>query len=463
MTPSLAGTETNGRRAERGDDRRFALQVVRREPQAVIAFRAEYAHTLDAGFQALITTLAESDPPGCRSRMEALVPHVAGAVGEGFLKVLEERESSDVRLADPELSSHVPGLQMADLFHASACLAHDDAACRRLIRLVDDEIGPSLIRRFRQSLSPGRCEQIVQDVLSQVWSAPRAARSSAASDSAGPPCGARRLERFFGTSTLKTWLYSIGFRMLQDETRSQRTKERTIDGESTAFMPVAQESPPDEAAALRELTSRFKPRLMAVLSEALRALRRRPQPRLAQVAYLWLPCRVPQVEIADMFGVTKSSISQRVKEIIECLIAAASGVLEELSTATGLDPDRLQETLRMQLPAFFDAVLEQQWLSELRKLQSARPQLVQIGYLQWREQASAAVIADQLGEPPARVAVLIRQLEDWRRTAESRIAQTLNAESEVPVELLERAARWALAAGFARDLPATEASPGLQS
>ncbi|MBL8848058.1 MAG: sigma-70 family RNA polymerase sigma factor, partial [Planctomycetaceae bacterium] len=363
-----------------------------------------------------------------------------------------------------DLSSHIPGLQMADLFHASACLDHDDAACRRLIRLVDDEIGPSLIRRFRQSITPGRCEQIVQDVLSQVWSSPRAARNRDAdlSDSGGQAAGARRLERFFGTSTLKTWLYSIGFRMLQDETRSQRTRERPLETDATTFVPVAPESPPDEAAALRDLTSRFKPRLTTELEQALQALRQRPQPRLAQVAYLWLPCRVPQVEIADMFGVTKSSISQRVKEIIEGFLAATAGVIGELSAATGLDSNRLSDTLRQELPSFFVPVLEQQWLSELRRLQSARPQLVQVGYLQWREQASPAEIANQLGETPARVAVLVRQLDDWRCAAESRIAKSLNAESDVPVELLERAARLALVAGFARELPATEASFGQQ-
>ena len=449
MTSSLTSTETKLLQTARGDDRDFALQVARSDPHAVIAFRAEFANTLDEGFGALVAALAETDPPGCRSRMEALVPHVAVAVGTGFLKRLEESESVDDELPDSALSSHVPDLKMADLFHASACLAHDDAACRRLVRIVDEEIGPSLIRRFRQRIPAGRCEQIVQDVLSQAWSAPRAARSQGGSAAAAEP---RRLERFHGMSTLKSWLYSIGFRMLQSETRSPRDRERTVDGDSTALVPVSRELTPDELAALGELTTRFKPRLAAALSDALRTLQQRTNPRLGHVAWLWLPGRIPQVVIADMLGVTKARISQQVKEIVDEFMTVTAGVRQELSAASGIDLDRLTDALRETLPAFFPPVLEQEWLEELRRLQSARPQLLQLAYLRWREQLPLPEIADQIGESPARVAVLVRQLDDWRRSAETRVARQLSSEAGVPADLLQKAVQLSFNTGFCGEL-----------
>jgi hypothetical protein len=253
-------------------------------------------------------------------------------------------------------------------------------------------------------------------------------------------------------SALRTWLYSMGFRMLQDETRSLRDRERSIDEDEAALVPVASESPPDEIAALRELTTRFKPRLTECLAAALLQLRERSSPRLFHVAYLWLPCRIPQVAIAEILDVSKPRISQQVKEIADSFMEATASVRSELVAATGMDDVKLTETLREQLSAFFPPVMEQLWLDELRQLQSARPQLVQLAYLLWRQRVPQPEIADQLDESPSRVTVLKRQLDDWRRVAGSRIAQQLSTESAVPVELLEQAAHIALAAGFSGDL-----------
>lgn len=437
------------------DDREFAAQVAQRQPDAIIVFRNEFAHALDDGFAMMTAALARTQPPGCRSELEALVTHVAGASGEGYLK-----RAGDVA-ADPDqpqthpalrLDEHVPSLALPDLFHASACLQHDAAACRRLVQMIDDEIGPPLVRRFHHRLAPGRCEQIVEDVLSQAWSSSRSSRPPVSARPDGAQPGDRpRLESYLGLSALKTWLYAIGFRMLQDEARSMRHRTRSLDDDDSTVAPVDRNDPPDLRAANRELVDRYRPRLESELAAALAALADRKSPRLAHVAYLWLPCRMPQHEIAEIVGVTRPRISQQVSEIRHYLSDATASTCRDLCEQSGVAAPSIVTALRENLEHFFPPVLRDALLDEFRLLQARQAQLLHLAYLAWHEKLPMHEMAEQLAEPPTRVAVLLDRLSVWRAEVQTRVAERLSAASGVPVELLVQAAQRTLDTGFSAE------------
>lgn len=417
-------------------DQALADRIARRETGAVAEFQRRYSQPLDRGFESMSRGLSQAHPPGCRQPMEPLVPHVAGAAGEGFLKLHGDDHAG--------LDSHIPALALPDLFHVSACLKHDDAACLRLVELVDREIAVPLVRRFRQRLSPGRAQEIVDDVLSQTWS-----KSGSPSADAGdaPPAPRIRLERYLGLSTLKTWLYTLAHRMLLDEVRrvtSAGGPLPSLDMESSSMFPVSKEPlPPDEAATI-EIVGRLKPKLQQCLHTALESLRQRANPRLSHVAYLWLCCRSQQVDIARWTGVTKARVSQQAREITDLMLESAAPACRELADLTDRSLEAVNQDLKDHLREFFPPALFHRLLAAFRTLRDEQPTLLQLAYLTWHQHRDPRNIAGQICDSESRVLYLMRQLDAWKAGTQARIAAELHAESGVPQDLLEQRVERAL-------------------
>ena len=424
--------------------------MARREPQAVTEFRLEYDQRLDDGFQSMSQTLEQARPPGCAQTEDELCPHVVGAVGEGYLIRCEKSGqggehgsragASRSGAKRTTIERHLGEVLLDDLFHASACLKHDQSACLRLVDIVDSEIGPSIVRRYRHRLSPGRAQEIVDDVLSQTWSVTNSSMGQPASFAGedDEPTPRLRLEKYHGLSRLKTWLYTMASRLCIDEIRRPNSGNVSMDAEHAPEPTRAADRPPDEELSERELIDRFKPKLQTELNRALDSLKERKNPRLAHVAYLWLPYRTQQVFISELFGVTKARVSQQAKEITDYLIARTEPTCRELAAESGISLEQIQEALKSSLPSFFMPVLSEKLLDSFRSLRDENPRLLHVAFLMWRQGHPPAEIAEQLGESGARVARLIAELDAWRRELQSRLADELCEESTVPSELLER-------------------------
>ena len=449
-------------------DREFAIEIARREPQAVSTFRSQHNDRLDDGYAGMVQNLQETRPPGCDKSEDDLCPHVVGAVGEGFLTQCEKLESHSTGDASssarpnpappPTIHRHFAGLVLDDLFHASACLKHDQSACLRLVDLVDNEIGPSIVRRYRNRLSAGRAQEIVDDVLSQTWSVTNSTTGQpAALDSTpGHPAPRLRLEKYYGLSRLKTWLYTMASRLCLDEIRRPNSDNVSMNTDRGPDPTRATDQPPDEQAADRELVERFKPTLQTELNKALDALKERKNPRLAHVAYLWLPYRTQQVFISELFGVTKARVSQQAKEITEHLISATEPVCRRLAAESGISFEQIQAALKSNLPGFFVPVISERLLDHFRQLRDTNPRLLHVAFLLWRQGHPPAEIAEQLGESGSRIATLIEQLDAWRRDVQHRLAHQLGEESTVPTELLARRIDLAVDESFSgREPPAS--------
>lgn len=437
-------------------DRLLARRIARGEPEAVVAFRTTFDDVLSGGFSSMSETLAESQPPGCRKAFGDLVPHVAGASGESFIRQLPGRKTAtsadETSASGPRktprrrgtrtLGEHVPALALPDLFLASACLAHDTAACLRLVDIVDNQVGPRLIRQFRNRLSDGRAQEVVANVMSQAWSVTSSHLGTPPFDDP-PEDGAVprtrvRLEKFLGLSTLKTWLYSMAYHMLIEETRGKQAPPVGDTGDERGRPPIVNPEPdPGTSVAIQELIARFRPRLQSELQEALQALPQHKSERHAQVAYLWLPCRTQQVLIASMYGVTKARVSQQASELTDYFTSAVARTCREFSEQTGIPLDRVTEILRMRLPEFFEPVLFPRMLEAFRSLRDDQPPLLQVAFLLWRQQRSPAEIAEQMELAQSRVVLLIQQLEQWRLQTRDRLARELAKLSTVPIEHLE--------------------------
>lgn len=381
--------------------------------------------------------LSTTEPPGCQQPLDQLVSHVAGAAGEGFLKLHQDDHVG--------LDLHVPALALPDLFHASACLQHDNAACLRLLSLVDREVGAPLVRRFRQRLSQGRAQEIVDDVLSQTWSKPRSSNSSRSVDTSTSESATDspriRLERYLGLSTLKTWLYTLAHRMLLDEVRRQTAAggaSPSLDMESSSMFPISKEPLPVDDAATRELVGRLRPRLQQSLLSVHESLRQRANPRLSHVAYLWLNCRTQQVDIAQWTGVTKARVSQQAREISELMLEGAAPACRELAEATGESVENINQYLKENLREFFPPTLFARLLAAFRTLRDDQPTLLHVAYLKWRQRRDTSTIASQIAESESRVIRITEQLDAWREGIQARIAAELHDESGVPANMLEQ-------------------------
>ena len=432
-------------------DRQLARQVARREPEAIIAFRATFDAVLEPAFSQLQEHLAEAQPPGCRKPFDDLVSHVAGASGESFIKQMAVRKgqtqahahrpSARRRKRNPRtLDEHVPSLSLSDLFLASACLSRDNAACLQLVDIVDKQVGRRLVKQFRSKLSEGRAQEVVNNVLSQTWSVSNSHLGAPpfedAPDDGAVPKTRLRLEKYLGLSTLKTWLFSMAYHMLIEETRGKDAPPPGDSGNDDGRERSAADPKPDDDVALGELVQRFKPRLQTELNRALADLSNRKSERLSQVAFLWLPCRSQQVFIARVFDVTKARISQQASEITDHLVAATNQTCRDLSIQSGLSVERIVSVLREHLPEFFEPVLFNRLLDAFRRLQSERPRLFHLAFLAWRQQRTVPEIAEQLEESSIRIGRLLDQLTAWRTDVVSRIAAELNERSAVAVEPL---------------------------
>ena len=432
------------------------MRVARRESDAVIAFRATFDPVLEEGFSDMSDSLAESQPPGCRRPFDDLVPHVAGASGEGFIKQLsvrkEEQNGAKPSSRSPRnrrgrvtFAEHVPGLALPDLFLASACLARDNSACQRLVEIVDTQVGRRLVKQFRNKLSEGRAQEVIDNVLSQAWSVSNSHLGtppfdlSSDSDPDAIPKTRLRLEKYLGLSTLRTWLFSMAYHMLIEETRGPNQapigEGGGHAGELRSELPDGEDSPA-VSIGIRELISLFRPRLRSDLHRALRELRERKSERLAQVAYLWLPCRTQQVVISRMYGVTKARVSQQASELTDYFLNAASATCRELSQQSGIADETLTAALRSHLAEFFEPVLQQKLLDAFRRLREEQPRLFHLAFLKWRQERPLAEIAEQMEQSTVRVGRLQEQLELWRSRTQSRIAGELAAQSSVPLEHL---------------------------
>lgn len=431
-------------------DQKLATQVALREPDAIIAFRASFDPLLEPAFGTMEEQLAQAQPPGCRKPFDDLVPHVAGASGESYVKQLWVRKGGSHppaskprhrgRRKPASLNEHVAGLSLSDLFLASACLARDNAACLHLVEIVDKQVGRRLVKQFRGRLSEGRAQEVVDNVLSQAWSASNSHLGSPpfqdAPDDGAVPRTRLRLEKYLGLSTLKTWLYSMAYHMLIEETRGKDAPPPGDCGDDDRRERGSTDSRPDEVAALREMVRRFKPRLEHELNRALADLADRKSERLSQVAFLWLPCRSQQVFIARLFDVTKARVSQQAAEITDHLVAATYQTCRELSLQSGIPHERIVSALRDHLPEFFEPVLFNRLLEAFRKLQAERPRLFRLAFLSWRQQRALPEIAEQLEESTIRVGRLLEQLAAWRADVVARIADDLHARSGVAVDPL---------------------------
>ncbi len=431
-------------------ERQLAVRVARRESEAVIAFRATFEPVLEEGFSDMSEKLAETQPPGCRQPFDDLVPHVAGASGEGFIKQLALRKESagDAkpsarpgrrRKGRVTFEEHVPSLSLSDLFLASACLARDNAACQRLVEIVDTQVGRRLVKQFRNRLSEGRAQEVVDNVLSQAWSVTNSHLGTPPFDDADDPDAVPktrlRLEKYLGLSTLRTWLFSMAYHMLIEETRGPGAPPQGEAGEPQTEIRGEDPRPIDDVA-FRELVERFRPRLQSDLNRALRELSDRKSERLAQVAVLWLPLRAQQVQIARMYGVTKARVSQQASEITEYFLSATAATCRDLSTQSGIAHDTIVAALRSNLPAFFEPLLLQKLLDAFRRLRDEQPRLFRLAFLKWRQARSLAEMAEQMEESTVRIARLQEQLELWRSRTQARIAEELAAQTNVPLEHL---------------------------
>jgi hypothetical protein len=335
----------------------------------------------------------------------------------------------------------VPGLSLPDLFLAAACLSRDNSACQRLVEIVDTQVGRRLVKQFRNKLSEGRAQEVVDNVLSQAWSVSNSHLGTppfdlnSESDPDAIPKTRLRLEKYLGLSTLKTWLFSMAYHMLIEETRGPDKPPVGGDEEPRPGGRGGEETPPDDIAT-RELINLFRPRLQSDLNRALRELNERKSERLAQVAYLLLPCRTQQVAIARMHGVTKARVSQQASELTEYFLNAALATCRELSTQSGIAYEQLTAALRGNLAEFFEPVLQQKLLDAFRRLREEQPRLFHLAFLKWRQERSLAEIAEQMEQSTIRVARLQEQLELWRSRTQARIAGELAAQSSVPLEHL---------------------------
>ena len=433
-------------------DRQLARQVARREPEAIVAFRASFDPVLEPAFGDMQDRLAQAQPPGCRKPFDDLVPHVAGASGESFIKQLAARKGTSASAANKArhgdrsrrkpvtLEEHVPGLSLSDLFLASACLSRDNAACLQLVEIVDKQVGRRLVKQFRAKLSEGRAQEVVDNVLSQAWSVSNSHLGTPPFEDAGDdgavPKTRLRLEKYLGLSTLKTWLFSMAYHMLIEETRGKDAPPPGDSGNDEGRERGATDPKPDEDVALGELVRRFRPRLQAEMGRALADLATRKSERLAQVAYLWLPCRSQQVFIARVFDVTKARVSQQASEITDLLLAATNQTCRDLSAQSGVPLERIVGALRDHLPEFFEPVLYNRLLDAFRRLQADRPRLFHLAFLSWRQQRKVTEIAEQLEESTIRIGRLLEQLDAWRNDVATRIAGDLHRASGVGAEFL---------------------------
>jgi DNA-directed RNA polymerase specialized sigma24 family protein len=437
-------------------DRQLARQVARREPDAISAFRATFDPLLDRAFSDMQEHLAQAQPPGCRKPFDDLVPHVAGASGESFIKQIavrkgvphaapnKPRKSARGKRKPNTLDEHVTALALPDLFLASACLLRDNAACLQLVEIVDKQVGRRLVKQFRSRLSEGRAQEVVDNVLSQAWSVSNSHLGTPpfedTPEDGAVPKTRLRLEKYLGLSTLKTWLFSMAYHMLIEETRRKEILPPPPgpdepDGYGGPVKTDPEPLPPDDAA-LRELVVRFKPRIQSELNRAFADLGNRKSDRHAQVAFLWLSCRSQQVFIARVYDVTKARVSQQASEITDYLVAATNQACRDLSVQSGVPLEQIVSALRGHLPEFFEPVLFNRLLDAFRRLQTERPRLFHLAFLAWRQQRTIPEISEQLEESSIRIARLLDQLTAWRAEVASRIAAELSRSSGVAVEPL---------------------------
>jgi hypothetical protein len=415
-------------------DVQLATLLAQRESGAIGQFSDRFAVPLRSAFDALCCVLRERHPPGCRQQQPALVPHVGGAAGEGYLK----HRPSD----DGCLDEHVSRLVLSDLFHAAACLRHDESACLRLLRIVDQEVAPPLVRKFSRRLSPGRAQEIVDNLLSHLWSpsTPTAADESPGSDgprASAPAAAVVRLERYLGLATLRSWLYSMARHLLLDASRAARNAAAEIPlDEPQGIVAAARGGLPDEHPDTAELVHRYGRILRTYLDEALRLFQSQKNPRLAHVAWMWLPYRTQRSWIAQLLGITKARVSQLAAQILDALCAAAHPACRALSESAEIPLRWVQAALRANPHHFFPPLLLQRVVAALRALQSQRPEVAHVAFLLGR-QRDVHDMADQLGDSLLRVRHLLDELRAWQRETAARIAAELCEESGVPLHVAQ--------------------------
>jgi hypothetical protein len=348
------------------------------------------------------------------------------------------------------MSSYVGSLVLSDLFASSACLRRDWAANRHFLDMIEHRVKPPLVRRFQDRLARGKTEEVVDNVVSHCWiPKPRESEAGeseelaiASGENGDLASEMNRLAGYLGTSTLMTWVYTIAHRALLDELRHRRSRalslDVTIDRESGSAGNVAATSGEADADDLWQRAQGYLDELRSAVTRGLAGLREAKNPRLYYVAFLWLPCRTRQKDIAALFEVTKPRISQQTKEICDCLLNSVREICLRLEKESGLPLAALQALVRQHLEEFIEPVLFHRVVDAFRELKNTRPDLLHFAFLEWRQRRQRSDLMEQLGESPRRIVYLRRELLGWREETKTQVAEALSHESGVPIEILVR-------------------------
>lgn len=308
------------------DDRPLAEQLAAAETAAVTELAGRFAAQLSHAHADLL-----GRAPGCRLVLADALPHLARAVGEGYLR-------SPGRSG---LAGYFENLHLTDMMQVAACLDNDAAAWRRLQEVIDAQVAPSLRRRWAFRASPEAVDRVIADLAGHCFQ----------SASKGPQAGRQRLASYLGWASLPAWLQAAATRVLQVDLRHHSEQPSMPDG--TDWAVTGASSRPDVALLMRDAESRgtaYFRRLVQALRQVLDGMPTRR--RLAAVLH-WGHGERP-AQIAEFMRVSRPRVTELLGEARLQFQTAAAATCREIAGASGRSVQEVQALLDLELGRFLN-------------------------------------------------------------------------------------------------------------
>lgn len=266
--------------------------------------------------------------PECRAGMVDLLPIVSRTIALAY-DGLSEKAPIDVG-----------AISFEDLMLVAACLRNDNAAVQYFCGTIVPQVSGDLRRNFVARCSP----TIVDDVVDQL------AGHCFEKTTKGAYAGKPRLAMFFGRSSLTTWLYAVGTRMLQTVVSQQKSRDGNYHAVDLATIPSSEVTP--DAAVLSEesfqLGEQLRRMLVAAVHDALEAM---PVKRRLACILFW-EYGLTAAQVADRMRVSRPRVSELLSEARDQFRQSCGNCLDLIAMESLSSVDELQKLFIDQLGEF---------------------------------------------------------------------------------------------------------------